>query len=320
MPQNRNDETMVKIMNITVLGSINIDITTYADRLPASGETLHGDRFVLGLGGKGCNQAATAAALGASVSLLGAIGDDNFADLARAELTGLQVPIGCLQIDCTYGTGIAVIAVDSSAQNAITVIGGANMALDRSIVSNNQSLLEATDILLLQMEVPLDVGLEAGQKVRNRGGRVILDPAPAPSAGYDDSVYQSVDVMTPNETEAGLLTGITPSDEKSASEAASLLIRRGLKVAIVKLGAKGVWFTDSDSGDEGFIPAFSVNSIDSVAAGDCFNGGLAYAMAEGQSIRQAVRFAAACGALSTTRRGAAISAPSLNGVQQLLVQ
>ncbi|MCP3663734.1 MAG: ribokinase [Gammaproteobacteria bacterium] len=306
-------------MNIAVLGSINIDITTYADRLPAPGETLHGDHFVLGLGGKGCNQAAAAAALGASVSLLGAIGDDNFADLARAELASLQVPTDYLQIDGKYGTGIAVIAVDSSAQNAITVIGGANMALNGKIVCNNQSLLEATDILLLQMEVPLDVGLEAAQKVRNRGGRVILDPAPAPTTGYADSVYQSVDVMTPNETEAGILTGITPTDEKSASEAASLLVGRGLKVAIVKLGARGVWFTDSDSGDEGFIPAFPVNSIDSVAAGDCFNGGLAYAMADGRNVCEAVRFAAACGALSTTRSGAAISAPSLDEVQQLLI-
>ncbi|MCP3669989.1 MAG: ribokinase [Gammaproteobacteria bacterium] len=306
-------------MNITVLGSINIDITTYADRLPAPGETLRGDRFVLGLGGKGCNQAAAAAALGAPVSLLGAVGDDNFADLAKAELTGLKVPTDCLQIDSAHGTGVAVIAVDSSAQNTITVVGGANMALDRSIVSNNQPLLEATDILLLQMEVPLEVGLEAGQKVRNRGGRVILDPAPAPSTGYAASVYQAVDVMTPNETEAGLLTGISPIDEKSASEAASLLVRRGLKVAIVKLGARGVWFTDSDSEDEGFIPAFSVDSIDSVAAGDCFNGGLAYAMAEGRNVRQAVRFAAACGAMSTTRSGAAISAPSLDEVQRLLI-
>ena len=305
-------------MSIAVFGSINIDLTTYADRLPRPGETLHGERYAIGLGGKGCNQAVATSRLGAPTALIGRVGRDNFGDIALTELTKLGVPTEGIVVDPEVGTGIAVIGVDARAQNAITVIGGANMAIDTRDIEQARKSLEAADMLLLQLETPLDAALAAADIVRANGGRVILDPAPAPAEGLAPDVLARVDIVTPNETETELLTGLRPTNAEQAKTAAERIRANGAAVAVIKLGAKGVYF--QDSGHDGFVPPFKVASIDTVAAGDCFNGGLAYALAEGRPLEDAVRFAAACGALSTTKAGASASAPAPAAVRDLLAR
>ncbi|TLP46159.1 ribokinase [Cohaesibacter sp. CAU 1516] len=303
-------------MSIAVFGSINIDLTTYAKRLPAPGETLHGDTYGLGLGGKGCNQAVACVKLGAQTAMIGRIGPDMFGETALKALTELNVPTDHIYSDPDNKTGIAVIGVDEKAENCITVIGGANMAIDESDVVRSQAVFKASDILLLQLEIPMQAGLKAAALVREAGGRVIFDPAPAPAEGLADAVLSQIDIITPNETETGLLTGLRPSNRAEAAEAATRLRARGVPVAIIKLGAHGVYFQSAT--EEGFVEPFKVEAIDTVAAGDCFNGGLAYALADGLSLSDAVRFAAACGALSTTKRGASSAAPTLAEVTAML--
>lgn len=305
-------------MPIAVFGSINMDLTIYSARLPRPGETLHGDHYTTGLGGKGCNQAVAASKLGAPTTLIGRIGQDNFGGSALTALTQLGLETEGVFTDKSTDTGIAIISVDTQAQNCITVIGGANMAIDETDIARAQSWLETADVLLLQLETPLEAGLAAADIVRAHGGRVILDPAPAPSDGLSAEVLARIDVITPNETETEILTGLRPSTAEQAAMAASRIRTKGAPVAVIKLGDKGVYYQDA-AGD-GFVPPFKVASIDSVAAGDCFNGGLAFALAQDRPLGEAVRFAAACGALSTTCIGASASAPTLDEVRSLLAQ
>ena len=305
-------------MPIAVFGSINIDLVTYSKHLPRPGETLHGTHYRIGLGGKGCNQAAAVTRLGERAKLVGRIGKDAFGETALAFLKEHDVSLDGIFIDETSDTGMAAIGVDERAENCITVIGGANMAIDGSDVVRASSIFDAANILLLQMEIPLEAGLAAGDIVRAHGGRVILDPAPAPQGGYSSSVYSRIDIITPNETETEILTGLRPGDAAQAKKAALILRQKGVAAAVIKLGADGVYFQDVN--EEGFVPPFKVESVDSVAAGDCFNGGLAYALACGHPLAGAVRFAAACGALSTTKPGAADSAPTLAEIKTLLAE
>lgn len=303
-------------MTITVFGSVNVDVVAYAERLPSPGETVHGSGYAIGLGGKGANQAVAVARLGGMVELAGRTGIDAFGTLARDRLTQAGVATTHLQADPENPTGIAVIGVDAKAENSITVIGGANMAIDHTDVSRVAPRLRNTRVLLLQLEVPLNPALEAAALVRQAGGLIILDPAPAPSHGLADSVWRRVDVMTPNETETQALVGIRPTDETTATRAARAMIERGVSYAVVKMGAAGVVWHDGQ--ESGFVPAFPVNAIDTVAAGDCFNGGLAHALEQGAPLKDAVCFAAACGALATTKRGASDAAPTAAEVAALM--
>ena len=305
-------------MTIAVFGSIDIDLTTYGKRLPQPGETVHGDSYAIGLGGKGSNQAVAASRLGAPTELIGRIGQDDFGETALASLREFGVSTDGVLVVSGAITGIAVIGVDAQAQNSITVVGGANMTIGDSDVERSRTLLEAADVLLLQLETPLKDSLAAADIVRAGGGIVILDPAPAPAAGFGPDTLARIDVITPNETETESLTGVRPTNPKQAAVAAAHLRARGVANAVIKLGASGVYFENADGGD--FVPPFKVDSIDTVAAGDCFNGGLAVALSNGKSLGDAVRFASACGALSTTRAGAASSAPALPDILDLLAQ
>ncbi|KZL12593.1 Ribokinase [Pseudovibrio axinellae] len=303
-------------MSIVIVGSINVDITTRSDRLPQPGETLHGHSYSINLGGKGCNQAVALSKLGGDAQLVGRIGKDGFGDIAKQHLTDMGVSTHYVLSDAVHGTGIAVIGVDANSENSITVIGGANLAVDESDLERTSDLLNGAEIMLMQLEIPVQTCLSAAKKVRAAGGIVIFDPAPAPVNGLPEGFLQNVDVVTPNETEAEIMTGFRPTNAKEAAHAADLLREKGVAAAVVKLGARGVYFKDDNS--EGFIEPYKVNAIDTVAAGDCFNGGLAYALSKKKTLKEAVRFAAACGALSTTKQGAATSAPSLEEVKALM--
>lgn len=305
-------------MSIAVFGSINVDITAYSRRLPRAGETVHGDRYLTGLGGKGANQAVAAARLGNQVHLIGRTGTDVFAATALHELQTSGVDTTLVEQNAGLATGIAIIGVDAAGQNVITVIGGANLCVEAADADRARHALQSARVLLLQNEVPWEAAARAARITRQAGGTVILDPAPAPENGLAPEAYALAHILTPNESETEALTGIYPADAASAQTAAARLHELGAQTVILKMGAKGLFV--SAPGTQGHIPAFPVHAIDTVAAGDCFNGGLAHALREGADIATAARFAAACGALSTTRRGAAQSAPELPEVEAFLRQ
>ncbi|MTJ84377.1 MAG: ribokinase [Telmatospirillum sp.] len=301
---------------LVVFGSVNVDIVCAVDHLPKPGETIHTPGTTTGLGGKGANQAASIARLGAPVVLAGRTGADPFGAIARDRLASFGVDLSHLATDPDRATGVAMINVDLAGQNTITVAGGANLAVRPEDADAVAGLLRRTPVALFQLEIPIAATLAAAGIARTGGAVVILDPAPAPKGGLDDSVFRAVDIMTPNETETMALVGILPHSREDAAAAAERFLSRGLASVVVKLGANGVYFR-GPAGD-GYVEPFPVTTIDSVAAGDCFNGGLAVALSRGDDLPSAVRFAAACGALATTRRGASDAAPSLAEVGALL--
>ena len=304
-------------MSVLVFGSVNVDITVHAPRLPQPGETLHAQAYAIGLGGKGANQAAAAARLGAQVAFIGRTGHDQMGAQARNLLKEYGLDLAGLADDEAAGTGIAQITVGmADGQNVIALVAGANMRLDETDVERAAARLAEARVLLLQLETPLEASLALAARARAAGVTVILDPAPAPEGGLDADVLKAVDIVTPNETETACLLGRRPVTAEDGIAAARALVARGCRIAIVKLGGNGVAF--AGDGGEGFIPPFPVTVVDTVAAGDCFNGGLATALARGDALPDAVRFAAACGAIAVTRPGAAAAAPTLAEAEALL--
>lgn len=303
-------------MTIAVFGSINVDVTAYSQRLPAPGETIHGESYVLGLGGKGANQAVAVARLGGNPSFIGRVGNDAFGAMARGELQRYGVDTSHVMATVDMGTGIAIIAVDATAQNCITVIAGANFAVGAADVARLNEIELAPTVLLLQLEVPLPANIAAAQTAKSKGATVILDPAPVPLSKLPNELLSAVGVITPNEVECQALTGIRPQSHDYARRAALALREIGINRVVIKMGANGAFWLGPEG--EGHVPRFAVTAIDTVAAGDCFNGALGVAMAAGRSFGEAVRFASAAGALSTTKRGAAAAAPSLAEVERLL--
>ena len=301
---------------VATCGSVNIDVTAFSERLPRPGETVHGLRYTMSLGGKGANQAAAVARLGARSFFIGRTGTDAFGDLARARLAELGVDLTWLAADPAAETGVAVITVDSRAENSIVVIGGTNMRVDGSDIEDAQAAFAEARVLLLQLEIPMAAALAAATAARAAGGIVVFDPAPVPAGGLPAEAFRLIDVITPNETETEMLVGIRPFTRVEAADAAGKLVARGARAAVIKMGARGVFYRDAKG--EGFVPPFEVVAVNSVGAGDCFNGGLAVAFARGEALGEAVRFAAACGALATTGPGGAASAPTLAAVEKLL--
>ncbi|QEH96792.1 ribokinase [Gluconobacter thailandicus] len=305
---------------ILSFGSINIDVTARAARLPRPGETVHGESYAVMLGGKGSNQAAAAGRLAAGsnvqVALAGRIGKDGFGVQARQELERFGVDLSPLLEDAANPTGIALIGIDGSGENCITVVGGANMAVDETDVLHADQWLSRAKVLLLQLEIPQPAVLAAARRARSAGAIVVLDPAPAPENGLLEALWQEIDVLTPNESETFQLTGIRAETVEDAARAAEVLLAKGAKAALVKMGSRGVFWRDGTR--SGYSAPFQVQPVDTVAAGDCFNAGLAYALAQGQTLEKAVRIASACGALATTRHGAADAAPEWNAVTALM--
>jgi ribokinase len=301
---------------IAVFGSVNADVSGFCDHLPVPGETVLGARYSITLGGKGANQAAAVARLGYAAEMIGRIGDDSFGQMVRASLDAFGVRHGHLLTTKGTPTGVALISVDAHAENCIVAVGGANAAVDQAVVDHAAATLRQAPILLIQLEVPLAVDLAAAARTRANGGLVVLDPAPAPSGGLSYDVLRAVDIATPNETETEVLVGIRPTSAADAARAAELLMSRGVATAVIKMGRHGVYFRGK--GAEGFVPPFAVKPVNSVGAGDCFNSGLAVALARGSDLPKAVRFAAACGALATTGPGGAESAPTSAAVEALL--
>jgi ribokinase len=293
-------------MSILVFGSINLDLVARAPRLPIAGETLLGSSFTTTPGGKGANQAVAAARLGVPTTLVGRVGADDFGRSLLAAVQTAGVNSDAVQIDPTTPSGVALITVSAAGENQILVIPGANGQINDSDVEGLLSLLPPAQVLLLQLEIPLAIVQKAARAARQSGVLVILDPAPAPSESLAE-LYPWVDILTPNEVEASQLVGFPVQDRPSAERAAIALRQKGVATVIVKLGAEGAVCATADRLD--YFPPFSVDVVDTVAAGDAFAGGLATALVEGKSLPQAILWGCATGALATTQSGAQSAMP-----------
>jgi ribokinase len=304
---------------LVVVGSLNMDFVVTVDHLPSPGQTVLGRNFQMIPGGKGANQACAAARLGANsvtVRMVGRVGYDVFADHLKASLSAAGVNVSAVHATRTQATGVALISVDTAGQNSIVVASGANHALAASETEAMRSVFRGARFVLFQLESPLDTVAAALKLARAEGARTILDPAPA--APLSQELLASVDILTPNETEASLLLGLQPG-RVSSSEAAGLartLRERGPKAVLLKLGNQGCYYLDGEI--ELFSPAFPVVAKDTTAAGDTFNAALAVALAEDREIEEALRFANAAAAISVTRMGAQASVPARAEVDELL--
>jgi ribokinase len=299
------------------VGSLNMDLVTRAPRLPRAGETLAGQSFVTVPGGKGANQAVAAARLGASVAMIGCVGDDAYGEQLRAAL--LAEGVDCQAVTPVTGesTGVALIVVDDSSQNAIVIVAGGNGHVTASVVDSFDALLSQAEVIICQLEVPLDTVGHVLKRGHELGKTVILNPAPA-SGPLPPQWFAWIDYLIPNESEAAALTGLPVDSTASADAAASALLAAGVSKVIVTLGEQGALFA-SKSRSEHF-PAPKVQPIDTTAAGDTFVGGFAAALADGKSESDAIRFGQVAAALSVTRSGAQPSIPTFAEVQACAAQ
>jgi ribokinase len=297
---------------IVVVGSSNTDMVVKAERIPRPGETVTGGEFVMAAGGKGANQAVAAARLGAEVTFVAKTGQDMFGDRAIEGYQKEGVVTDLILRDPEHSTGVALIMVDQEGENLIAVASGANHALTPDDVRRAAERIRGADLVMLQLETPMDTVRFTAQLAADAGVPVILDPAPA--APLDASLLERATYLTPNESEAERLAGIGVHDEASARAAAERLLRDGARHVIVTLGAQGALVATQDG--VSLIPGYKVDARDSTAAGDAFNGGLAAALAKGLSLEEAVRQANLVGALSVTRMGAQPSLPTEDELQR----
>lgn len=300
-------------MTVLVFGSLNMDLVTRTHRLPQPGETIAGYSFETVPGGKGANQAVAVARLGVPVQMSGQVGGDEFSKMLIESLQLAGVDCEGVKVDEAVSSGVAAIAIDDSGENHIIIVPGANGQVNLSDVDRLPLL--TSKVLLLQLEIPLAIVLAAAQSAQQAGVTVILDPAPAPNQ-LPAELYAAVDILTPNQVEAEQLTGIVVTDKASAFQAARQLRQRGIETVIVKMGAQGALC--ATAAGEFWVSPFAVRAIDTVAAGDAFNGGLAAALAEGRSLPEACRWAAAAGALATTVKGAQSAMPTRAELMRLI--
>lgn len=291
---------------IVVVGSSNTDMVVKAERIPVPGETVTGGQFVMAAGGKGANQAVAAARLGAEVTFVAKLGEDMFGDQAVDNYRKEGILTNLILRDPASSTGVALIMVDDQGENLIAVASGANHFLSPQDVERAADRIRGADMVMLQLETPMETVEFTAGLADEAGVPVVLDPAPAAPLG--DSLLEQVTYLTPNETEAERLTGVKVEDEASAEAAAVNLLQRGAGNVIVTLGAKGALVATPDR--VALVPSYEVEPRDSTAAGDAFNGGLASALAKGLPLEEAVREASLVGALSVTRLGAQPSLPT----------
>lgn len=299
---------------IVVVGGVNSDYLVRGARLPAAGETVQGEVFREGAGGKGANQAVGIARLGARVALLGRVGADARGDAVCAALRGEGLDLGLMSRDAERATGVALIAVDRAGEKQIMTAPGANGGLSELDIEAAQARIAMAEVLLAGLEVPLGAVSAALRLGKAAGVRTLLDPAPAQP--LSEELLRLVDVISPNESEAEVLTNVKISDVRSAAQCARVLLARGASAAVVRGGAAGTLVATST--EQHLIPRHSVSSIDATGAGDAFMAALAVALAEGRSLVDAAVFANAAAAFSTTRIGAQAGLPRRDELLPLL--
>jgi ribokinase len=290
---------MPHVPRIAVVGSAVVDLTVFTDHFPRPGETILGEHFDLGFGGKGANQAVAARLCGADVTMVARVGDDLFGPATLANFEALGIDARHVQVTAGCSTGVAPILVDSAGQNRIIVVKGANDRLAPADVDAAEAVIARADVLILQLEVPLETVYHAAELARARGIRCILNPAPGQS--LDMARLSHLDYLVPNETEAEMIAGVQVHTMDDAARCAGRIREAGIGRVIVTLGSRGALL----SGPEGtvHVPAVEVETIDSTGAGDAFIGSFATFLAEGLGEVEAIRRASLYAALSTTKVG-----------------
>ncbi len=302
------------VKNIVVIGSSNTDMIIKVASLPKPGETVLGGEFSMAAGGKGANQAVGAARAGGQVVFITRVGEDMFGEQAVNGFIKDGINVDNVISDKTAPSGIALIFVDEKGENSIAVASGANANVSPVDIIAAKDAVASASILLMQLEIPIETVRAAAEIASDNGVKVILNPAPAQP--LMDALLKQVSILTPNESEAELLTGIEVKDEKGAERAADRLLEKGVETVLITLGPRGVYAASSEF--KGMIPAFSVKAVDTTAAGDIFNGVLAVSLAEGKSLLDSVRFSNAAAALSVTKLGAQTSAPYRPEIESFL--
>lgn len=288
-----------------IVGSSNTDMVIKTQNFPAPGETILGGRFLMNAGGKGANQAVAAARLGGLVTFVGKIGDDIFGKQAVKQLEDEGINVDFVAIDPGNPSGVALITVDSKGENSIVVAPGSNGTLSAGDFDKALGRLSESEFVLMQLEIPIPTVEHIARLAAVKQKKVILNPAPA--ARLSDELLKNLYIITPNETEAELLTGIKVTDEQSALKAANFLHDKGIEMVIITMGSAGAFILAN--GTHEIISAPKVQAVDTTAAGDTFNGALVVALSEGKTIQQSIAFANKAAAISVTRIGAQSSVP-----------
>jgi ribokinase len=300
---------------IVVVGSSNTDLVVSSTKLPSPGETVLGGEFDLIAGGKGANQAVAAARAGSDVMFVAKIGNDYF---GRKAIEGYQkenINLDQIFTDNEKASGVAVILVEeTTGQNSIVVAPGANSSLSISDIKKVEQEIAHADIVLVQLEIPLETVEYVLKVAKENNVKTILNPAPAQA--LSDKILAMVDIITPNETETEILVGIDPAREHDLEEASNKLLSKVREAVLITLGDKGVYFT-SRNGDKGLVPALKVQAIDTTAAGDVFNGYFASSVSEGKGFQEAIEIANKAAAISVTKKGAQPSIPTITNVHKL---
>ncbi|WP_158782482.1 ribokinase [Pantoea sp. BAV 3049] len=307
---------MKKTGKLAVLGSINADHILNLTQFPRPGETVIGKQYQVAFGGKGANQAVAAGRSGANISFLACVGEDGIGLRIRQQLVEDKIDVTPVEVVAGESTGVALIFVNAEGENSIAIHAGANAALTPVLVEKHQQTIADADALLMQLESPLESVLAAAKIARQHQTQVILNPAPA--TPLSDELLALVDMITPNETEAEILTGVHIESDEDAARAATVLHDKGIYSVLITLGSRGVWLSENGNGQR--IAGFRVKAVDTIAAGDTFNGALITALLEDKPMDQAVRFAHAAAAIAVTRAGAQPSVPWRDETDSFLLQ
>jgi ribokinase len=299
---------------ILVIGSSNTDMIIKVKQFPAPGETVLGGKFLMAAGGKGANQAVAAARAGGEVNFIACLGNDAFAKQALLNYVEDKINIDNIIIDKKNPSGVALILVSAEGENSIAVASGANAELTSELIQQKHNVIKNADILLLQLETPLETVIKAAEIAHAEGVTVILNPAPVQS--LPKNLWSNIDFLTPNTAEAEQLSGIKITDLESAKKTAHVILDLGVRHVIITLGDQGALLADRSQ--QILIPSFIVNTVDTTAAGDTFNGALAVALSDNMPLIDAVKFANAAAALSVTKNGAQPSIPRREEILQFL--
>ncbi|MDH2899025.1 ribokinase [Rahnella variigena] len=306
----------MKTGKLVVLGSINADHILNINHFPQPGETVIGKQYTVAFGGKGANQAVAAGRSGADISFIACVGDDDIGERVRKQLASDHIDTQPIEAIKDTTTGVALIFVNAEGENVIGIDAGANKAVTPEYLDRYKQQVIGASALLMQLESPLETVIAAAKIAKDNGTQVILNPAPA--CELPDELLARVDMITPNETEAEKLTGIKVDNNEDAARAAKALHDKGIATVIITLGSKGVWL--SQNGEGKLVAGFRVKAVDTIAAGDTFNGALVTALLEGKPMDSAVRFAHAAAAIAVTRPGAQPSVPWRKEIDDFLAQ
>ncbi|MEI7343453.1 ribokinase [Pectobacterium brasiliense] len=295
----------MKTGKLVVLGSINADHILNLEQFPRPGETVIGEQYSVAFGGKGANQAVAAGRSGADIAFIACVGEDDIGTRICQQLSKDNIDVSAVEAISGETTGVALIFVNADAENMIAINAGANAAVTPDYLHRYQQHIIDASALLMQLESPLETVIAAAKLAHENQTKVILNPAPARE--LPDELLSLVNMITPNETEAQFLTGITVETEDDAARAAQVLHDKGIETVLITLGSRGVWLSENGQGQR--IPGYRVKAVDTIAAGDTFNGALVTALLENKPMSSAVKFAHAAAAIAVTRRGAQPSVP-----------